>query len=82
MKLLRISLIICGVLHTPCSQASTADTSREQIGQNGAVAIFHADAGSTASTATANENVHENTDVAPGDVPNVSVLPGKPAMRL
>ena len=86
MKLLRISLIICGVLHTPCSQASTADTSREQIGQNGAVAIFHADAGSTASTATANENVHENTDVAPGDVPlsedERAWLAGLPVLRL
>lgn len=44
MKQLRILVIICGVLFAQQPQASAADTSREDIGQQERGAIFHADA--------------------------------------
>lgn len=86
MKLLRISLIIFGVLHTPCSQASNADTSREHTGQNEPAAIFHADAASAAPATAAHEGLQENTTGAPTDVPlsadERAWLAGLPVLRV
>lgn len=75
MKLLRISLIICGVLHTPCSQAGAADTSREHTGQNEPAAIFHADAGSAAPAADVPLSADERAWLAGLPVLRIAVDP-------